>query len=97
MLYRAAVYGPLSRARPVALVAFGRVLLAASPEMTEEEKAAAVRAFRTRCLKNCFWLLMLLYPGVCKKASQQCYAHAEAALQKREHDCSLRFCRSRAR
>ena len=21
-----------------------------------------------RCLKNCFWLLMLLYPGVCKKA-----------------------------
>jgi hypothetical protein len=20
------------------------------------------------CLKNCFWLLMLLYPGVCKKA-----------------------------
>ena len=23
---------------------------------------------RARCLKNCFWLLMLLYPGVCKKA-----------------------------
>jgi hypothetical protein len=97
-LYRAAVYGPLSRARPVALVAFGRVLLAASPEMTEEEKEAAVRAFRTRCLKNCFWLLMLLYPGVCKKArAQMLHARSDSKNTSRLQGCSLRFACSCAR
>lgn len=60
--------GSLGHARPQPLVLCGRMLLPARPARSDAEKAEMLHAFKTRCLKNCFWLLMLLYPGVCKKA-----------------------------
>lgn len=74
LIYRAMMEGPLGRARPEPLVLCGRMLLPASPARSEAQKADMLQAFKTRCLKNCFWLLMLLYPGVCKKARPAAHA-----------------------
>ena len=68
VVYAAVVRSPLNQGRATPLVVAGIELLPAAAPPTEAQMIDCLHRFKTRCLKNCFWLLMLLYPGVCKKA-----------------------------
>ena len=57
-----------ARVHPVSV--FGRELLSPRKALSDEEMLERLDAFKVRCLKNSCWLLMLLYPGVCKKVMQ---------------------------
>ena len=58
------------RARPQPLILFGRVLLPPRGPLSDDQVEAVLGRFTTRCLKNACWLVLLLYPGVCKKVMQ---------------------------
>ena len=80
VVYAAVVRSPLNQGRSTPLVVAGIELLPASAPPTEAQLNDRLHSFKTRCLKNCFWLLMLLYPGVCKKARR-----TPAVLQGLQH------------
>ena len=66
--YSRSRFGRAARMREIA--AFGRVLLPVRGELDEAKVEASLDTFRTRCKKNAAWLVMLLYPGICKKIMQ---------------------------
>ena len=68
--HRWALRGPWRQARPQPFILFGRVLLPPRAALSDDQVAVALDRFTTRCLKNAAWLVLLLYPGVCKKVMQ---------------------------
>jgi hypothetical protein len=62
--------GAFRAPRTRSLTAFGRVLLRPRGALGDAELGDMEVALRTRCKKNAAWLVMLLYPGLCKKIMQ---------------------------
>ena len=69
-VHRRLMMGPWRQARPHPTILLGRVVMPARGALTDDQMAVALARFTTRCLKNAAWLLLLLYPGVCKKVMQ---------------------------